>query len=1030
MAYNVKQLEQLQDMIGTEAEVPNALDRYNAMQLLKRKPIRREDGGDMGLRDSVEEVASKGRYGDTMLIHVNPEEVQGLASIAPLTTNPETGLPEAFAFPLIPVLAGAAIGGIGSAVTGGDPLKGAAMGAVGGFMPAALGAGAGALGLGAAWGGLGAIGQGMLVGGAMGGIRSLFGDSDNPMRDILMGAAMGGMGGALMGGDGGGATPDTSLSEAAAPLGMRQVPTVQPGQQSPSWLIPSGGTGSMAGTGTNIVHGVPVTPSPVAYHANPTMYGQAGAATRPLSTYTNPATTIKEVIGPPPPPPQTWSDVGREANVFSKSNVDSYIGAGEGLRADLGFPVEDPYIDPNTGRRFAEEAVGAVPDAASKEAAATATQDAAEKTGLGAWWDRQGDWTKAGIIGGGGLLASGLLEEDYPEPLEEDDEIVEFPRVDPLPIRTPVQRDRDEILAQYLSSSPTAGQPQSWFTEQDVNVAKQGGLVALDHGGMANLAYAGRNEDNAVHGGEVAHISANESDMLRRMGGAGSINPVTGLREYRGAYAMPSAGAPVGSGAHTAAQGSAAAAAQAASGNTGSGNFGFSIGRGGAVPTQGQPGNLGQPRPGVGYNPLSSSTYGRAQQLANMFSYDPGLTSISNMPLLQGTLALLGHAAEKGSRVGTLGSLASLGALGEGAQNLANAPTFSRGDVGTTSSDVSGPVSLVNTQTQGGNQGVGIGQAVTETALPPVVGQANGGIVGLFSGGEILPNGIKVIKGKSGLGAGSPGSGGSGLGGPPGTSGGAAVGAHELTHGAAHPSGHPHPAQIGQPQVVFYGRRRGSSGSGAPPPPVEEEIEARRFTVNPFNVQERLGAITGSSAPVQIPNLPAQQITLPTEASGALQGLLQRASDLPIVQAPISEVGTTAIEEQGNAALDNLLLRAADLPQVQESADGGVVGLATGGNTPVFEGRVMGQGDGMDDDVAFGVVPQTPADIPNTPDMALLSSDEYVMPADVVSMLGNGSSTAGSKILDQFNQLLRKKAHGTNKQQTQLDAGRELSSLV
>jgi len=124
------------------------------------------------------------------------------------------------------------------------------------------------------------------------------------------------------------------------------------------------------------------------------------------------------------------------------------------------------------------------------------------------------------------------------------------------------------------------------------------------------------------------------------------------------------------------------------------------------------------------------------------------------------------------------------------------------------------------------------------------------------------------------------------------------------------------------------------------------------------------------------------------------------------------------------------LNRAANLPQLQEAATGGIVGLATGGNTPVFEGRVMGQGDGMDDDVAFGVVPQTPADIPNTPDMALLSSDEYVMPADVVSMLGNGSSTAGSKMLDQFNQLLRKKAHGTNKQQTQLDAGKELSSLI
>ena len=106
---------------------------------------------------------------------------------------------------------------------------------------------------------------------------------------------------------------------------------------------------------------------------------------------------------------------------------------------------------------------------------------------------------------------------------------------------------------------------------------------------------------------------------------------------------------------------------------------------------------------------------------------------------------------------------------------------------------------------------------------------------------------------------------------------------------------------------------------------------------------------------------------------------------------------------------------------------GGSVGLARGG---VFEGRVQGQGDGMADKVAFNVVPQTPADIPNTPDMALLSSDEYVVPADVVSMLGNGSSTAGAQSLDKFNKLMRKKAHGTNKQQRELNAGKELSSLV
>jgi len=110
----------------------------------------------------------------------------------------------------------------------------------------------------------------------------------------------------------------------------------------------------------------------------------------------------------------------------------------------------------------------------------------------------------------------------------------------------------------------------------------------------------------------------------------------------------------------------------------------------------------------------------------------------------------------------------------------------------------------------------------------------------------------------------------------------------------------------------------------------------------------------------------------------------------------------------------------------QPAKEGGLTKLATGG---VFEGRVQGQGDGMADKVAFNVRPQTPKDIPNTPDVALLSSDEYVVPADVVSMLGNGSSTAGAKSLDKFNQLMRKKAHGTNKQQRQLNAGRELSSL-
>jgi len=46
------------------------------------------------------------------------------------------------------------------------------------------------------------------------------------------------------------------------------------------------------------------------------------------------------------------------------------------------------------------------------------------------------------------------------------------------------------------------------------------------------LANQGRREDNALMGGQVAHISAAEAEMLRRMGGAGTTNPATGLPEY------------------------------------------------------------------------------------------------------------------------------------------------------------------------------------------------------------------------------------------------------------------------------------------------------------------------------------------------------------------------------------------------------------------------------------------------------------------------------------------------------------------
>jgi len=71
-------------------------------------------------------MAQHGRYGDSMLVHMNPHEVQGIAALSPtgkLTTNPITGQPEAFLPFLAPLLGSmfgsTILGGLGSILGGG-----------------------------------------------------------------------------------------------------------------------------------------------------------------------------------------------------------------------------------------------------------------------------------------------------------------------------------------------------------------------------------------------------------------------------------------------------------------------------------------------------------------------------------------------------------------------------------------------------------------------------------------------------------------------------------------------------------------------------------------------------------------------------------------------------------------------------------------------------------------------------------------------------------------------------------------------
>ena len=77
----------------------------------------------------------------------------------------------------------------------------------------------------------------------------------------------------------------------------------------------------------------------------------------------------------------------------------------------------------------------------------------------------------------------------------------------------------------------------------------------------------------------------------------------------------------------------------------------------------------------------------------------------------------------------------------------------------------------------------------------------------------------------------------------------------------------------------------------------------------------------------------------------------------------------------------------------------------------------------MSDQIMFEVAGRNP-------DKALLSKDEYVLPADMVSIIGNGSSNAGAEALDEFVKSTRQQGFGTRQQQRKINPQIGLSALV
>lgn len=119
-------------------------------------------------------------------------------------------------------------------------------------------------------------------------------------------------------------------------------------------------------------------------------------------------------------------------------------------------------------------------------------------------------------------------------------------------------------------------------------------------------------------------------------------------------------------------------------------------------------------------------------------------------------------------------------------------------------------------------------------------------------------------------------------------------------------------------------------------------------------------------------------------------GIAAVAPAAPVVEAPVAPASTVPVDNNTYAA----------------AAHGGMIGYAQGGIAELGY-YLGGKTDGMADKI--------PAQIDDK-QQAKLSHGEFVVPADIVSALGSGNSSAGAKVLYDMMDRIRKHAHGTTKQ--------------
>lgn len=148
-------------------------------------------------------------------------------------------------------------------------------------------------------------------------------------------------------------------------------------------------------------------------------------------------------------------------------------------------------------------------------------------------------------------------------------------------------------------------------------------------------------------------------------------------------------------------------------------------------------------------------------------------------------------------------------------------------------------------------------------------------------------------------------------------------------------------------------------------------------------------------------------------AAAGIGALINNGSGAPAQAAAPAPTQTVNWNPQAGTMQDGVAYGLAQLNPTftQHAAQGGIMslgGYASGGNPRLLKGP----GDGMSDNIPATIAGKQPA---------RLADGEFVIPADVVSHLGNGSTEAGANVLHQMMERVRKARTGNPHQGRQIN---------